>query len=299
MELRLLRSFLVVAEELHFGRAARRLSISQPPLSAQIKKLEDELGAVLFERTKRKVELTAAGRELCERARRLLAEADKAALEVQRIARGESGSLRIGYAAAATHAVLPALVPRFRASHRDVRLELFEMPSATQPPALRERRIDLGLVCAPVDAPDLRLHVLAREALFVALPAGHPLARRASVSVRALHGAPYVGVRPDIEPGWAGASVRALERAGVSLELVQETDTKIALLGLVAAGLGLSVVSESMQTLGRRGVVFRPLRGLDLHLTLGVVLPPSPQPAAVALVELARSLSFAVLPRRR
>jgi DNA-binding transcriptional LysR family regulator len=238
MEHRLLRSFVAVAEELHFGRAARRLHISQPPLSAQIRKLEDDLGVLLFERTQRRVDLTPAGTALLGRARHLLAESERAALEVQRVARGESGVLAVGYAAAATHEISARVVPRFRAARPQVRLELSEMRSVAPPDALREGRIELGLACVPIDAPDLVQHALVRERLVVALPQKHPLAKEDSVAVRALDREPYVGVRPDVEPGWAGASMRALRRAGVLREPVQETDSKIALIGLVAAGLG-------------------------------------------------------------
>lgn len=291
MEHRLLRSFVAVAEELHFGRAAKRLHISQPPLSIQIQKLERDLGAKLFERTQRHVALTPAGEELLGRARHLLAEAERASIEVQRIARGEAGVLAIGYSATATHAVLPRVVPAFRAAHRGVRLELREMRSALQPEALRDRRIDLGLACAPVDANPHEIDSipLVREALVVVLPRAHPLARRPALRPKDIDGAPYVGVRPDIEPAWAGASIRALRAAGVSFDVVQETDTKIALLGLVAAGLGISVVSESMAMLARRGVVFRPLRGIALRLELAALVTRTPSPAAAAFLALSRA----------
>lgn len=291
MEHRLLRSFVAVAEELHFGRAAKRLHISQPPLSIQIQKLERDLGAKLFERTQRHVALTPAGEELLGRARHLLAEAERASIEVQRIARGEAGVLAIGYSATATHAVLPRVVPAFRAAHRGVRLELREMRSALQPEALRDRRIDLGLACAPVDANPHEIDSipLVREALVVVLPRAHPLARRPALRPKDIDGAPYVGVRPDIEPAWAGASIRALRAAGVSFDVVQETDTKIALLGLVAAGIGISVVSESMAMLARRGVVFRPLRGIALRLELAALVTRTPSPAAAAFLALSRA----------
>jgi DNA-binding transcriptional LysR family regulator len=290
MEHKLLRSFVAVAEELHFGRAAKRLHLSQPPLSAQIRKLEGDLMVRLFERDRRHVALTPAGVELYGRARRLLVEAERAAVEVQRLARGEAGLITIGYAAAATHQILPRVVPAFRAARPDVRLALEELRSRDQPAALRDGRIELGLVCAPVDAPDLVEHVLVQEKPIVVLPARHPLARREVIPVAALDGQSYVGVRSDLEPAWAQASLRALARAGVQLTLVQETDTKIALLGLVAAGLGLSVVSQSMAELGRRGVVYRPLSGLPLRLTLSVLTSRAPTARAAAFVAILRTL---------
>lgn len=291
MELRLLRSFLAVAEELHFGRAARRLHLSQPPLSVQIKKLESDLGASLFHRTQRKVELTPAGTALLGRARHLVAEAERATLEVRSVASGQSGALSVGYTAAATHEVLPALVPRFSRARPGVRLELSELRSPLQPLALAEGRIEIGIACMPVagDFAELVEHVLAVEKPVVILPTRHPLAKRKAVPVRALDGEAYVGVRTDIEPGWASAAVRALSAAGISLRFVQETDTKIALLGMVAAELGLSIASESMAVLGRRGVVFRPLTGLPVRLTLSLLTRRTLSPAAEAFVATARS----------
>ncbi|HEY8926608.1 MAG TPA: LysR substrate-binding domain-containing protein [Polyangia bacterium] len=289
MELRLLRAFVTVAEELHFGRAARRLHLSQPPLSMQVRRLEEALGARLFERDRRGVSLTAPGEALLGRARHLLAEAERARAEVARVASGEGGVLAVAYTAAATHRLLPRVVPLLRARLPRVRLELRELRSAEQAEAIRDGRIELGLVCAPVDdALDLALHPLVQERLAVALPARHPLARRKVVSASDLDGQPYVGVRPDVEPGWALGATRALHAAGVRVEIAQETDTKVAMLGLIAAGVGLSVVSESMRELGRRGVVFRPVRGIDLRLVLAALTPREPTPRAQAFLALAR-----------
>lgn len=287
MEPRLLSSFVAVAEELHFGRAARRLHISQPPLSAQIKRLEHELGVRLFDRNRHGVRLTEPGELLLGRARRLLVESERAKTEVQRVARGEGGVLSIGYAPNATFEVLPRLVPIYRKRWPDVRLELVEMRSPEQPEALREGRIEVGFACLPVDTSGLVERVLAREPMVVVLPARHPLARRATVPVRALHQQPYVGVPATIEPGWARASMEALRRAGVTVELVQMADSKLAMLGLVAAGLGLSVVSASMAAIAPRGVVFRPLTGISTRLALGILVGPRPSPRAAALAELA------------
>ena len=288
LEQRLLRAFVAVAEELHFGRAAQRLHISQPPLSVQIQKLEGELGAALFVRDKRHVALTEAGQVLLGRARHLLAEAERAAVEVGRVGRGEAGVLTLGYTATASHQLLPKVVPQFHQRYPDVRLELVELRSALQPAAILEGRIELGLVCAPVPAPALVETPLVRERLVVVLPKRHRLAARRSLKPSDLDGQAYIGVRPEIEPAWAEASAHALRLAGCVPRLVQETDTKISLLGLVAAGLGLSVVSESMALLERRGVVFRSLAGLSLELTLSALAPPLPTPRAAAFLELSR-----------
>ena len=290
MEPRLLKSFVAVAEELHFGRAARRLHLSQPPLSVQIQRLESDLGVSLFARSRQGVALTEAGRALLGRARHLLAESERAAHEVQRVARGEAGVLAVGYAANATFRCLPRLVPAFRARAPKVKLELIEMNSPLQPDALREGRIEVGLVCAPVAADGLQEHIVSRERVVVVLPAGHALAKRAKVPVGALRNQPYVSVPPEIEPGWSGQCIEALHAAGVTLEIAQEADSKLAMLGLVAAGMGVSVVSESMSQLAPRGVVFRPLTGISTRLALSVLSQREPSPRASSFIELSQQL---------
>lgn len=287
MELRHLRSFVAVAEELHFGRAARRLHLSQPPLSMQIKKLEDELGVTLFARTRRKVVLTEAGGALLGRARHLLAEAARAEEEVQRIGKGESGTLAVGYTPTATYEILPLAVRAFSAVHPDVRLDLREMRSPEQADALREGRIEIGLACGPlaVAIDELTVETLVVEDLVAVVPSRHPLARRATIPVRALADEPFVLVRPDVEPAWADASTRALRRAGVAPRVAQTTDSKLSLLGLVAAGVGVSVVSRSMRRIRREGVAFVPLTGLAIRLPLVLVLPASASPRARAFAD--------------
>jgi DNA-binding transcriptional LysR family regulator len=286
MDPRLLRSFVAVAEELHYGRAAARLHLSQPPLCIHVKRLEADLGVQLFERTRRRVALTAAGAELLGRARRLLEDAETAVAEVQRVARGETGRVTVGYTSTATHAVLPEVLPRFRAARPDVHVELVELRSALQPEALRGGRIDLGIVCGPLDAPGLTVRPIAHERFMAAIPSAHRLAARRPVPLRALDGVEAVQVRRDVEPAWADAAIAAIRAAGVAMVPVQETDTKVALLGLVAAGLGVAIVSESLALLGRRGVVFRPIGGLPLRVPLSLLQPPSPTPAAAAFAAL-------------
>jgi DNA-binding transcriptional LysR family regulator len=287
MDLRLLRSFVAVAEELHFGRAAKRLHISQPPLSVHIRRLEEDLGVRLFERSKRHVALTEAGGALVGRARHLLAEAARTEQDVRRVGRGEAGTLSIAYTPTATYEVLPPLVRAFRAAHPEVRLELCEMRSPDQPDALREGRCELGFACGPVDASGLAVETIAVEELIAVLPAGHELAGRAAVPIRRLARQPFVLVRPDVEPAWADASDRALRRAGAAPRVVQYTDTKLALLGLVAAGVGVSVVSASMRRMAREGVVFAPLSGVSVRLPLVLLERAALSPRARAFATLA------------
>jgi DNA-binding transcriptional LysR family regulator len=299
MELHLLRSFVAVAEELHFGRAARRLHISQPPLSNQIRRLEEDLGVRLFDRTRRSVSMTDAGLALLGSARHLLSEAERARAEVARAAKGERSVLTIGYTPTATYDILPLLVPRFRARSPGVRLDLSEMRSALLPEALRSGRIEVGFACAPVDTRGVLERVLVRERLMVALPSSHRLAKRERVKLGDLRNEPVVLVRRDIEPGWADGAATALSRAGVELDVVQETDSKIALLGLVAAGVGLSIVSESMGSLHRRGVTLRPLAGLSYRFTLSMLFTTRPSARAAEFIELASEAFRAQRPVKR
>jgi DNA-binding transcriptional LysR family regulator len=284
MEPRLLRSFIAVAEELHFGRAAARLHISQPPLSVQIRTLEERLGARLFDRDRRKVTLTESGRFLLDRARFLLAEGERSTLETARIARGESGVLTIGYTSTATYEVLPRLLRRFRARKPAVRLELVELRSALQLEALRAGRIEIGFACGPLAHGELVERVLATERFVAAVPRSHPLAKRERLRLRDLAESPIVAVRPDVEPAWANACAVALRRARTNLDVVQETDGKIALLGLVASGVGLAIVSESMRALGRDGVVLRPIVDLRITVPLVALHAKSPSPRVRTLL---------------
>ncbi len=292
-DLTLLNSFVAVAEELHFGRAAQRLHIAQPPLSMRIRRLEEDLGVRLLERSRRHVALTEAGAFLLVRARDLLSEAERAQVETQRVARGEGGVLSIGYTPTATFDVLPKVLAAFRKRRPDVRLELREMASPEQPEALRRGRIELGFACGPVGADGLREDVLGREGLVLALPAGHALARERRVALRRLAALPFVLVRPEIEPAWAQASLAALREHRVAIDVVQEADSKIAQLGLVAAGVGLALVSESVQCLGRKGVVFRALTGLDLRLPLVLLSAEPSTPRARECAGLARAAAGA------
>src|SRR3954468_3270611 len=289
MEHRLLASFVVLAEELHFGRAARRLHISQPPLSLQIQKLESELGVRLFVRTNRRVALTEAGGVLLARARYLLGEHDRARDEVRRVARGEAGVLAVGYTQTATYDVLPAVVPEFVRSYPDVKLELRELSSPLQVDALREGRIELGIACLPVDAGELVAHTLLLERPGVIMPKHPRFARRKSVPASLLRGEPFVLVDREVEPGWAYGCDAALKNAGIALRIVQETDSKIALLGLIAAGMGVSIASASIGALGRAGVALRPLTGLRFQFRLGVLAPPNLSSRAERFLSLLQS----------
>jgi DNA-binding transcriptional LysR family regulator len=270
MELRHLRSFLAVAEELHFGRAATRLHISQPPLSQQIRRLEDEIGARLFRRTKRRVELTPAGQAFLIEARQTLAGAERAIRAAQRAERGELGELVVGYVTSATYGALPDVIRMFRKRFPEVDLKLQNLRSVQQRHALVDRQIDVGLVRPQVADPRLSYEALWRESVVVALPANHALTRRTIVEVSALATEVFVLARPEETVGFHDAVFALCRRAGFTPRVAHGVPDVQAAIALVAAGLGISPVPAAVQGFKRKGVVYRSLRPQTLRIEMGL-----------------------------
>lgn len=260
MELRQLRYFVAVAEECHFGRAAARLHMAQPPLSQQIRRLEEELGVELLERTTRRVALTAAGERFLERCRTLLDDVDAASAEAVRVAAGEIGRVVIGVVGSVTYAVLPTLARQLREDFPDIDFEFTsEMLTPDQVNALREGTVDIVLMRTPTPVGDLLLRVLLKEPLVVALPAGHALAARESLRLEDLRDEPFVtypaGHRSVLHDVVAGAC----QRAGFRPRQVAQVAQTSTLLVFVAAGIGVAVLPESGRRLRLEGVEFVPL----------------------------------------
>jgi DNA-binding transcriptional LysR family regulator len=291
MELRHLRYFLAVADELHFGRAAARLHIAQPPLSQQIRQLERELGYALFLRTQRRVRLTPAGAAFREEARSLLERLEQAKVAAGRVARGEAGALAVGFVASATYALLPRLYRRFRERHPSVALALEEMSTAEQVDALRAGRIQLGLARPPVGDDTLRAEPLAEEPLVAALPARHPLAARAALPLRALAHEPFVLFPRAPRPGWIDVVQEACRAAGFRPAVAQEVLELSTAVTLVAAGIGVTLVPASAQALRLDGVAYRALRGPAPRTTLvALQRADEPPPVVERFLEVAREL---------
>lgn len=259
MELRKLHYFVALAEELHFGRAARRLHITQPPLSMAIHALEQELGVRLFERAPRRVTLTHAGAAFLEQARLLLARAQEAAELARAAARGAVGRLRIGFMSGSIYTLLPPLLREFSTRYPAVQLELRELPMPEQMQQLRRGEIDVGVVRPPVDDAELESEVVFEEPLIVALPRGHPLARRARIAVRHLANEPFVMFQR--RPGLVmhHLVLRFCLQHGVTPRAAQEVAQSHAVAGLVSAGIGIALVPASIQGTRMRGVEYRPL----------------------------------------
>jgi DNA-binding transcriptional LysR family regulator len=273
-DLRQLRYFVAVAEERHFGRAARRLSMTQPPLSQAIRALEEALGVELFARTKRTVELTPVGADLLPEVRKLLAAADGLCPLAQRLARGEAGALSLAFVSTADYGLLPQLLREFAARYPHVRLQLTEATSHVQIDELVAGRIDAGLVIAPLaprHAAALTYLPVMREPLVAALPSAAAGRRQretqgvppdwdeAPVTLAELAEMPLVIFPRHLAPGFYDIITGCYGAAGLTPRIGQEAIQMQTIVSLVSAGMGVALVPQSLCNLRRTGVVYRPL----------------------------------------
>ncbi|HKV74141.1 MAG TPA: LysR family transcriptional regulator [Gemmatimonadales bacterium] len=262
IELRHLRSFVAVAEELHFGRAAARLGIAQPPLSQQIQRLEAGLGTRLFDRTNRRVALTDAGRALLEHAGRVLQGSAAAVEAVRRAARGESGPLRVAFAASVMFLSLPRIIRAFRQRYPEVRLDLREMPTGLQLEALRAEELDIGFLRQPDPDPELELETVMSEPLRAAVPVGHPLATRSRIRLESLAAEPFVLFPREIAPGLHAQVLALCRSAGFAPRVVQESRELYTTVSLVEAGMGVTIIPASVAKMGWTSVRYLPIASL-------------------------------------
>jgi DNA-binding transcriptional LysR family regulator len=254
------RCFIAVAEELHFGRAASRLNMTQPPVSRQIQVLEQHIGALLLERTSRSVRLTPAGRSFLPEARNILQLAERASLVARRIATGKSGSLRIGFTAASAYGFLPTLITACRQRITDIDLSLLEMVSGEQFEALAARQIDVGFLRPPVVRPELMSMRVAAEGLLAALPARHRLTHKKSLALKDFHDQPFIMHAPYESRYFYDLVTAHLVGANVLPRYVQHISQIHSMLAFVRAGMGLAIVPEAAANLRFNGVVMRPLQ---------------------------------------
>lgn len=278
MELRHFRYAVAVADTLHFGQAAERLHISQPPLSQQIRQLEEELGVTLFHRTKRQVQLTEAGKAFIQEARLVLAQADHAARLATRVSHGDVGRLTIGVAGPADPQILIDIFRLFGRRHPDVRLTLRNMSTAQQAQALRDGRLQVGFLVPPMDDPALAIETVMHRPIVIALPHTHPFAARARVPLQALASESHIMYARDLAPRFFDAIVAACRKAGFSLNVVHEVDDLSTACALVAAGLGVCFVPAGIQKWPSRSIVLRPLSPalpqVDSHLAIAYKREP-------------------------
>ncbi|MDM0026999.1 LysR family transcriptional regulator [Variovorax saccharolyticus] len=259
MELRHLRYFVVLAEELHFGRAARRLAISQPPLSVAIRQLEESVGARLFDRNSKEVRMTPAGQALQVSARLLLRQAEEAALEAHDVSRGSAGRLRIGFVGAMLYRGLPQALAKYQALHPAVRVTLAELNSGEQITELLHDRLDVGFVHTSRMPPELRHALLLSEPFLACLPVGHRLARRRTVAVASLRDEAFVLFSRSASPDYHERILAICADAGFRPEVRHEVRHWLSVVSLVSQGMGVALVPSALQRTALRGAVFRPL----------------------------------------
>lgn len=270
MDLKDMRQFLAVAEERNFTRAAERLHMAQPPLSRQIKALEEEMGAPLFLRTPAGVDLTEAGQTLLDEVPNLLHMAQRAAERTRRAAQGLTGQLDVGLFGSGVLDVIPRVLARFHQQRPEVRIVLHNLTKSEQLQALRERRISVGFNRLVPPEPDLVIETVLREPMVVAMHESHRLAARKVVGVADLDGEPLI-LYPNVPMhGLAQEVAEAFRQEGARLTVEQEVEDVVTAVALVAGGFGLAVTTRSASSLRLPGVVFVPFRSRylkDLELS--------------------------------
>ncbi len=259
MELRHLRYFVAVAEELNFTRAAQRLNTAQPSLSQQIKHLETEVGVALLDRSKRHVALTEGGKVFLADAKEILARLDRAVQHAVRAQQGRSTELVIGVVPAAEIKILPKLIPLVERKLPRVRLVFHNLPSAEQKRMLATGSLDFGLLRGPLEDPRLEVEHILWEKLVVGLPAKHPLASKKTVSVRQLNAVPFIMVSHDGSPELHAAVQKFCERSGLHPRVVQQADNVLGNLNMIRAGIGFGLFPDYATSILPKGVVVKSL----------------------------------------
>jgi LysR family transcriptional regulator, benzoate and cis,cis-muconate-responsive activator of ben and cat genes len=268
MELWQLKYFLAVADELNYGRAAARLNVAQPSVTRAVQGLESELGATLFLRDKRRVELTPAGRVFADETRGLLAGLEASARQARRVERGEVGTLTIGFEGLSQFAFIPRAVQTFQVRYPDVSIQLLEMSATEQSVALKDHRIELGFVVPPIDDPAIEVEVVGSESLVLAMPAAHRLARQPTVKIADLAGERHIGSSTLCGVVNRPMVLALLGTVGPGHQVAQVSDTQLRLC-FVAAGLGLTLLPASAAELTLAGINYRPLQP-PVHVELAI-----------------------------
>lgn len=306
MELRQLQYFLVVAEELNFSSAAQRLNMTQPPLSVQIRQLEEELDVVLFERTTRKVKLTAAGRAFQQTTQELLNQLHRNVEDARRAAKGEWGRLALGFVPSATTESLPPLLRDFRAQFSDVRLDLHELTPEQQVRDLRDGSLDCGCFYLPFTEThpfgdrNLMSAAISREPLVAALPPGHRLAARRKVQVSDLADEPFVLVGGHSGQGLRDIILEQCRRGGFVPRVVQEAALVQTIAGLVGSGVGVALIPASVRRIQQTGVTYRTLQDEPLDVEMGLIWArENNSPVLAGFIDVARQTNVLLLPPDR
>ena len=291
IELRHLRYFVAVAEELNFTRAAERLQMAQPPLSRQIQRLEKELGVELLQRTQRRVELTAAGQIFLSECYQILSQIDVSILTTQRAARGEIGRLVIGFEGSFNYEVVPLAIQAFHSQFPNVGVTLQEMSSGDQVEALRGDRIELGFIVPPIPTEGFEIEVLLAEPLMAAIAATHPLVNYEQLALSQLADEPWITGSSESHCGLLAQILNVCDQTGFIPAIRQETNEIQMALGFVAAGLGVTLLPASSRQFRRTGVAYRPLNPPVPEIELAMAWPSHrDSPVVGAFVKTVREL---------
>ncbi|WP_296943733.1 LysR substrate-binding domain-containing protein [uncultured Massilia sp.] len=270
---RLLAQFIAVAEELHFGRAALRLHMSQPPLSQAIQRLEEHIGVALFDRANRTIALTDAGRVFLKEARRLEDQQAQAVAHTRQAAAGLMGTIVLGFVGSVSYGLLPELLTQFRKHHADVAFDLREATSVEQIEDLKARRIDLGIVRLPLGgANDLEMRVIKRERMIAVLPRAHPLAALPAIPLASLAGETFMMFPADRVFSLHAKTLMACQAAGFSPRLGMSAWQMPTMVSLIAAGVGIALLPSQIVNIAHPGVIYRELEDRMEHLELEIAL---------------------------
>lgn len=261
MELRHLKYFKTVAEELHFGKAADRLNMAQPPLSTQIRHLEEELGIPLFHRTKRRVELTKEGEVFLEKVYQILKNLDESIETVRKVNRGEIGEISIGFLASSAYDVLPTIIKYYRKQYPSIHVNLKQLTSVGQLKALKEGTIHIGIISEPFENDAFNFEVIRREPMVVALPREHPLASENSpIDLIELENDPFILTGRESNQIYYDRIINSCGEVGFSPNIIQETKEMSTLISLVSAGIGIAIVPDSIKALLQNEVIYRKIK---------------------------------------
>ena len=271
IDIRKLQLFVAVAEELHFGRAAARVAMAQPPFSYQIRRLEDEFGTLLLTRNSRNVALTSAGMELLGQARDLIERRDRLVDHVRKTASGDAGTLRLGFAASSAIGLLSKIVRQFREGAPDIVLKLDDRDVIDVGANVRKGEIDIAIVRSPFDAPDLHVELIHEEPFVVVMPADHPLAKLEIVTPADLEGMSLVLFPRAASPGLHDTIIGICIQAGFSPHISQEANAWLSIMGLVEGGFGITIAPESTQATYPPAIACRPLVGTNARARLVLV----------------------------
>lgn len=291
MELRHLIYFITVAEELHFGRAAARLQMTQPPLSKQIQQLEEEMQVTLFKRNKRHVELTTAGELFLTEARRVLTQMNQAVDTAQRAQRGEFGRLVIGFVGSATYDILPKFIREYRKQFPAVSVILHELSTPDQILGLIGKRIDIGLLHPPISNSLITIEPVKRGFAALSLPKNHPLARKEKIQIEDLRDQAFIVVSREIWPGLYDQFLALFQSVDFTPRIVQEATEYQMVVGLVSSGIGIGVVPANAEKLFNLEVVYREIDRHPLPAVLSMAhLKKNNNPAMKQFIALTRRL---------